>query len=513
MASATSPTFNSAAPVSASNNPYTPAQVATINAARAANVNAGVNAYSGAGATTGSIANGNTAAGTGTPLYAAPTTINSSNTSPATSIQPPAPNPATNASSAAATSAQAQNSTYQAAAQAAAAAEDKATNSTQGTDSLASFNAMFNDIPPKGDVLSDPNVEAAHTALMQTQAQTNQDTGLLNTIQANASAAKLTLVGQGTGVPNAIIGGQQAEIDREAAIQSLPVAAKIAIDQGNQTLAQQNLTYMTSVVQEQVDNTYAYQTAQYDAISSFVSTAEANTLDALKTQTANAVADQKAAIAQADQWAQLAATNGQSTLASNLMKQEAAIGALNTASPTYTTDLQNINNTIATLSSGLVSLSAAAERASIAASYASTAHDNAETAALGSSAIPTPADILQYQADYPDAGIKYGDTTAVIQSKINPAPTFSTKLPDGSMAVFNTQAQLDAYNKANPSASGAPAAPATPAPVNPYSQISGYTPPPAPAAQPSILVVPPLTDAMRKKLFAASPGLTLTDGK
>lgn len=359
---------------------YTPSQVASINAARDANVNAGRSAYSGNGATANSIVTGQTQNGTGTPLYAAPSTINSTNTAPSSQVVVPTPAPNSSAVGPASTAVTAQNNVYQtqnAAITTAANAENKATNSTAGTDFQSSLQALIDGIPQKGNVLGDPAVSAAHDQLMQAQAQTNMDTAQLNAITQKATTDKLSLVGQGNGVPQPIIGGQQAEIDREAAIQSLPIAAKIAIDQGNQTLAQQNLTYMTSVVQEKVDNTYTYQSALYTAISGFVDKAQTATLDALKTTHTENFTMLQSANSDAAKYAQAAIDNGQGTLAASLMKAQANLASLDPASPTFTTDLKSANANVASLSSGIVSLSAQLTKANIAQSYAAAAKDRA----------------------------------------------------------------------------------------------------------------------------------------
>ncbi len=280
-----------------------------------------------------------------------PDTINSSNTAAQTSIVLPTPKAPPSTGTDVMTAVGAQNSVYQNAIQATAAAQDKATGSSSGTDALKTQLALLAGIPQKQNALSDPAVTAAHDQMIAAQNQTNQDTALLNAITTKATTDKLSLIGQGNGVPGAIIGGQQAEIDREAAIQSLPVAAKIAIDQGNLKVAQDNLTYMTSVVQEKVNNAYDNATATYNAISGFVSKSESATLDALKTTTANAVTAQRDAINNAADYAKLAITNGNGALAAQLMKYQATIGGLNPTSATYATDLKNAQNSVATIAS------------------------------------------------------------------------------------------------------------------------------------------------------------------
>lgn len=72
---------------------------------------------------------------------------------------------------------------------------------------------------------------------------------------------------------------------------------------------------------------------------------------------------------------------------------------------------------------------------------------------------PSVSEIQQYQIDYPDADIKFGDSLATIQQKINPnAPTnfagttFSglvATMPDGSKLTFPNNSALEQFKKDN----------------------------------------------------------------
>lgn len=94
------------------------------------------------------------------------------------------------------------------------------------------------------------------TRVREFQQQVNDYSGQLNAIKAKAEADQLSLEGQGRGIPEAIIGGQQAKIAREAAIKSLPVAAQLANAQGNLGLAQQHLDTMFKIQVEDAKNKY-----------------------------------------------------------------------------------------------------------------------------------------------------------------------------------------------------------------------------------------------------------------
>ncbi len=84
--------------------------------------------------------------------------------------------------------------------------------------------------------------------IQQKQEVVNSLTNQLNSITAKSQADQLRVMGQGRGIPEAIIGGQQAQISKEAAIQSLPVAAQLSAAQGDLESAQSHLdTYFKLV--------------------------------------------------------------------------------------------------------------------------------------------------------------------------------------------------------------------------------------------------------------------------
>ncbi|MEG7973033.1 hypothetical protein, partial [Listeria monocytogenes] len=78
---------------------------------------------------------------------------------------------------------------------------------------------------------SQNQIQAKQTAVNNYQTQ-------LNNIVAKAQADVLSTQGQGRGIPEVIIGGQQAQINKEAAIQSLPIQALLSSAQGDLQTAQ-----------------------------------------------------------------------------------------------------------------------------------------------------------------------------------------------------------------------------------------------------------------------------------
>jgi len=56
--------------------------------------------------------------------------------------------------------------------------------------------------------------------------EANDISNQISAINADTESKKLSLIGQGRGIPEAIIGGQQAKLDREAAIKTMPLTAQ-----------------------------------------------------------------------------------------------------------------------------------------------------------------------------------------------------------------------------------------------------------------------------------------------
>lgn len=101
----------------------------------------------------------------------------------------------------------------------------------------------------------------------------NSIAGQLNVIQEKSNAAQLALEGQGRGQTGSFVGGEQARISREAAIQSMPLQAQLAIAQDDLDSARSYYTqYYQAKMQdsqneynlkkENIQNLYGFLTAQ-----------------------------------------------------------------------------------------------------------------------------------------------------------------------------------------------------------------------------------------------------------
>lgn len=145
---------------------------------------------------------------------------------------------------------------------------------------------LIEGIPQKDSVYQDPSVIAAQQEVNQRKQEVANYTAQLNAITAKQNQDLLTVRGTDSkeGVTQAVYGGQEAEINREAAIKALPVQAQISASQGNLQLAQDYLTQLTTFTQERINNDYTHNTNVYNAIKGYADASEKKVLD--KQQTA-----------------------------------------------------------------------------------------------------------------------------------------------------------------------------------------------------------------------------------
>lgn len=167
-------------------------------------------------------------------------------------------------------------------------------------------------------------------------------TGQLNGIVAKSQADSLSVTGQGRGVPEAIIGGQQAEIAKEAAIQALPVQAQLAAAQGNLQLAQDHLDTVFKLREQDAQSKYDYQTKLIDSVFTFANQEEQRRLDDMKTTAASNLSRVNNALNFAQTLSTSATKNGQVDVAASLTK----LVPPDPSSKTFNQDLIDYNASI-----------------------------------------------------------------------------------------------------------------------------------------------------------------------
>ncbi len=126
-------------------------------------------------------------------------------------------------------------------------------------------------------------------ALKDTQVQekrqlANNLTGQINAIVAKSQADQLAVTGQGRGVPEVIIGGQQAQIAKEAAIQALPIQAQLAAAQGDLKIAEDHLDTLFKLRSADATAKNDYYNKTLDAVYGFATKKEEMRLDELRAE-------------------------------------------------------------------------------------------------------------------------------------------------------------------------------------------------------------------------------------
>ncbi len=158
------------------------------------------------------------------------------------------------------------------------------------------------------------------SGLNKARKEVNNYQSQLNAITTKAQADVLSLEGQGRGVTEAIIGGQQAQINREAAIRALPVQGQLAAAQGNLELAQQHFSDLFKIRSADAQAQYEYKNKVVDAVYQFATQVQKQRLDELNLKNQNEREDKLTNGNRAFAYAQLALQNGQPQLAGSLMK-------------------------------------------------------------------------------------------------------------------------------------------------------------------------------------------------
>lgn len=109
------------------------------------------------------------------------------------------------------------------------------------------------------------------------QTYTNQ----INNITTQAQAESLALEGQGRGITESIIGGQSAKINREAAIQALPIQAQLAAASGDLESARSFVTQKFQLLQQDAQQQYQFKMKLVESVKDFATAQEQRKLDAL----------------------------------------------------------------------------------------------------------------------------------------------------------------------------------------------------------------------------------------
>ena len=146
---------------------------------------------------------------------------------------------------------------------------------------------FFGDAPVKTDIAG----IQAQAGIPEKQKEVNDLTSQLNAINAEAEVGKLRTIGQGRGIPQAILGGQQAQLERERAIRALPIAAQLSAAQGNLQSAQGYVDQALSLEKDYQTRLTTYNNQRLEAVWEIASAEEKQRLEELKAQNDNEQAE------------------------------------------------------------------------------------------------------------------------------------------------------------------------------------------------------------------------------
>lgn len=173
--------------------------------------------------------------------------------------------------------------------------------------------------------------------LAETQQIVGDLTGQLNAVVAKGQANQLAQVGQGRGIPEAIIGGIQAQIGRETAIAALPLQAQLSAAQGNMEMAQQHLDTLFKIYSDDAKNEYEHKLAQKKMVYDIATEKEKRMLDKQAIVEERQYKETQDLHDEQSTYAKMAFANGQSSLGSKIAK-------LDYKSPTFKEDLANLQS-------------------------------------------------------------------------------------------------------------------------------------------------------------------------
>ena len=177
--------------------------------------------------------------------------------------------------------------------------------------------------------------------LRQKEQAVNNATESLNQIVTKQQQDLISTRGTASanGVTEAVYGGIQNEINRNAALQALPVQAQLAAAQNNLELAQTHIDRMYAIQSQDVQAKYQYKTKVIESLYNFANAQQQRQLDQLNIQESRKYDEKKTNIAYQRDLAGQATQSGQSSLAGSIMR-------LDPNSPTYQNDLANLGGQV-----------------------------------------------------------------------------------------------------------------------------------------------------------------------
>ncbi len=249
-----------------------------------------------------------------------PATITSANTAPSPTVQLPSPAPTSSTGTNAMTLLAGLGASATAPGSTPGSTTTPPATQTPTTTPESTLQAYLKSLTPPPDTASLYKKAEKDAGIQEKQNLVNTYTNQINAITAKATADKLSVTGQGRGIPEAIIGGQQAQIDKEAAIQALPIAAQLSAAQGDLATAQTHLSTLFTLYSQDAKNQAEYKNKLVTAVYDFADKQQQKQLDDLKTKNSQDFQMKTNTLNYAQSLATAAINNGQPSVASALMR-------------------------------------------------------------------------------------------------------------------------------------------------------------------------------------------------
>lgn len=337
-------------------------------------------------------------------------------------------------------------------------------NEQKASDSIKVIQGLNDTLAGKSAYQTEQNTAAGVDPIQQA---INDNTTAVKMLQNETNSAKLD--SEGRQAPSFLISGEQGAIDRSSAIKALKLASISDALSNNLVAAQHKADAAVAAKYGPIEAQQKASLANLDLILKDPKTTleekkRANAQTAIVTAQATATAQAKQDAADVFKVTQDAAQNSASFVKT-------------TQYPTLSTALNAIGNAKTPQEAAQIQAATglvASQNKSQIIGSADTGYRNVVTDASGKVISSTPvtggtgtgtkstkpltaSEVQQYQIDYPDAGIKIGDSPASIQSKINPVVNYSgttfngltATLPTGGTLTFPSQAAADQFKKDN----------------------------------------------------------------
>jgi hypothetical protein len=200
---------------------------------------------------------------------------------------------------------------------------------TETTDERTSFRDLLNSYSETPDQSRIYDRLQRRSDIEGKRSAVNEYTTQLNAITAESQAAQLALEGQGRGQTEGFIGGEQARINREAAIRALPVQAQLSAAQGDLEMAQAHVDKMFQIESSDALARYNGKVQIASALYNYADKEQQRRLDAFNRENDRSYDMYKTNLGLKVDLAKSAMANGQFSLAASIMGLDAGSATFN----------------------------------------------------------------------------------------------------------------------------------------------------------------------------------------